>query len=326
MVGELAASSVICREITENDLDGVARLLAKGFGIHSLADWQHACRQLLARPWPSDCARFGWMLEAEGRVVGCLLTIFTTIQIDGRSELRCSPSSWFVDEKYRGHSMRIARQGFHASELNETELTYINSTPSPATYGMLKHLGFQPYCKGYYMAFTAATPSARKVQVREFNGDAATSQGLLDGEAQLLADHRSQGCISLVCDTGDEVLPFVFIARQLYLPYGSLIYCRSVSDVVTHAGPIGRFLARRGIPLLAIDSDGPIPGLIGHFFDNNPKFYKGPRSPRLGDLAYTELAMFPSLFHCRWGRRNREVKAWTAMTEMPTKIEQSSGF
>jgi hypothetical protein len=86
-----------------------------------------------------------------------------------------------------------------------------------------------------------------------------------------------------------------------------LIYCRQTSDFIRFSGSIGGFLARRGIPLIAIDSNGPIRGLAGRFFDKRPKFYKGSTPPRLGDLAYTELALFSSLFHCGWSRPTKEL-------------------
>jgi hypothetical protein len=42
-----------------------------------------------------------------------------------------------------------------------------------------------------------------------------------------------------------------------------------------------------------IDSNGPISGLVGKYLkDYMPKYFKGRVSPRLGDLAYTEVAMF----------------------------------
>jgi hypothetical protein len=44
--------------------------------------------------------------------------------------------------------------------------------------------------------------------------------------------------------------------------------------------------------LVAVDANGPIAGLIGTFRRGNmPKNFKGPKRPRLGDIAYTEYAM-----------------------------------
>jgi hypothetical protein len=49
----------------------------------------------------------------------------------------------------------------------------------------------------------------------------------------------------------------------------------------------------RGRPLIIVDSNGPISELAGVYFDGiSPKYYKGQEKPRLGDLAYTEAALF----------------------------------
>jgi hypothetical protein len=89
--------------------------------------------------------------------------------------------------------------------------------------------------------------------------------------------------------------PFIFRPRfhKGIVPSLQLVYCRDIDDFVRCAGPIGRFLALRGRPFVLIDSNGPISGLVGKYFDGRmPKFFKGPDRPRLGDLAYTEAAMF----------------------------------
>ena len=53
----------------------------------------------------------------------------------------------------------------------------------------------------------------------------------------------------------------------------------------------------RGRPFVLIDANGPIPGLPGKYFGGkSPKYFKGPTPPRLGDLAYTEMAMLPDLY------------------------------
>ncbi len=58
-------------------------------------------------------------------------------------------------------------------------------------------------------------------------------------------------------------------------------------------GRFGRYLALRGRPFLVLDASDPIAGLTGRYFDGTmPKFFRGPVRPRLGDLAYTETALF----------------------------------
>jgi hypothetical protein len=72
-----------------------------------------------------------------------------------------------------------------------------------------------------------------------------------------------------------------------------MVYCRDVDRFVVYAGPIGRYLAARGRPLVMLDANGPIIGLVGKYFDGRmPRYFRGPNRPRLGDLAYTETAMF----------------------------------
>jgi len=72
-----------------------------------------------------------------------------------------------------------------------------------------------------------------------------------------------------------------------------LVRSRISMSSIRFSRPIGSFLALRGRPPALIDSNGPIPGLTGRYFEGvAPKYFKGPEKPRLGDLAYTEAAMF----------------------------------
>ena len=47
-----------------------------------------------------------------------------------------------------------------------------------------------------------------------------------------------------------------------------------------------------GANFVVIDAVGPMPGLPGFYLPGRPKYFKGPERPRLGDLAYTEAALF----------------------------------
>ena len=76
------------------------------------------------------------------------------------------------------------------------------------------------------------------------------------------------------------------------VPYAYLPYCRRLDDFVRFAGSLGRLLARHGYLLVAIDANGPVTGLIGWYFDDAPKYFKGPNQPDLGDIAYSERVMF----------------------------------
>ncbi len=113
-------------------------------------------------------------------------------------------------------------------------------------------------------------------------------------EQEVLRQHAEHGCISLWCVTSEHAYPFVFrprLAKGL-IPCAQMIYCRDIADFVRFAGPIGRYLARRGRPFVIVDANEPLPGLVGTFRRGSmPKYFKGPQRPRLGDLAYTEYAV-----------------------------------
>jgi hypothetical protein len=131
--------------------------------------------------------------------------------------------------------------------------------------------------------------------VKVLSGPACPNAALEACERDLLSDHAAYGCFILWCVTADRAHPFVFRPRAMkgISICAQLIYCRDIEDFIRFAGPIGRYLTLRGKPLVIVDSNGSIPGLIGKYLAGwMPKYFKGPDRPRLGDLAYTESAMF----------------------------------
>src|SRR5580692_10443639 len=66
---------VRCRQIRQSDLDAVADLLARGFPAKPRKYWTSALDRLAGRSAPEGCPPFGYLLEAEGAVVGALLLI-----------------------------------------------------------------------------------------------------------------------------------------------------------------------------------------------------------------------------------------------------------
>jgi hypothetical protein len=66
-----------------------------------------------------------------------------------------------------------------------------------------------------------------------------------------------------------------------------------MDDYFHCAGAIGRYLLRRGKPVIIIDANGPVAGLPGVYTEaRGRKYFKGPHRPRLGDLSDTELAIY----------------------------------
>jgi len=276
---------VRCRPVAEGDLHAVAALLTAGFPDRSCAYWERALEALRRRPAPAGYPPFGYLLESEGAVVGVLLLIFT----EAGGKVRCNVSSWYVDPAYRAHAAPLV-----SSALKFKEVTYLNISPAENTWPILEAQGYRRYCEGQFAGIPALSLKGFGASVRAYRPQRDAAR-LPAAEAQLLQDHLDAGCVVLMVQRGARVLPFVFLPRRVK-GLGrtlQLVYCRDTADFTENAGPIGRFLLRRGIGVVLCDGEGPIAGLVGRFFkDRSPKYFKGADRPRLNDLAYTEAVLF----------------------------------
>jgi len=286
----LQAKPCVCREIREEDFDQIAKMLVEGrFQNRSRRYWQMVRERLVAHSAPASYPKFGYLLEAEGRVVGVIFSIFTAFHGSSWPKVRACTSSWYVDPEYRGRGLRLARE-----VAKFQDVTYLNPTPGADTYAVMRLLKYTKRSSGHFLSLPWLSRGAPGAKVKAFV-DGSEFAGRLDPQdIAILSSHRNYGCISLVCEIGARVYPFVFLRRlsRRRMPYAQVIYCCEPSSVIRCAGPVGRYLAVRGLPLLAMDSNGPIRGMIGKFMKDRPRFYRGPVCPRWGDLAYSELALF----------------------------------
>jgi hypothetical protein len=283
-----SASKLRVRQIGEADTQQVVDLLARGFPGRPREFWLRIMACLTKRPPFIGLPKYGYLLEADS-IVGVILQIFSNQRSDYKSAIRCNVSSWYVEPHFRSYASLLV-----AKALSYPDVTYLNITPASNTLPMLEAQGYSQYSKGIFVA-APALQIRGKTDARVVK--AAEHQASRDEQADhnLLMDHAEYGCISLWCETADRAYPFVFRPSVVkgVIPSAQLIYCHDVDDFVRFAGSVGRFLAYRGRPLVLVDSNGRIPGLIGKYLDAKmPKYFRGVDRPRLGDLAYTETAMF----------------------------------
>ena len=273
---------VRCRQIKPADLEAVADLLTRGFPAKPRKYWTTALGRLSRRGAPEGCPRIGYLLEADGQVVGALLLIFS----EPGGQVRCNLSSWYVVPEHRAHAAVLAAM---ATKLKH--VTYINTSPAPHTWPILKAQGYVQYSAGQFLAL----PALGRGRGRARRLSHGRADRLLP-EYDLLRSHAEAGCEVLVCDTSAGAIPFVFLRRRIArgaLPAMQLIYARSTASFATCAAPLGRFLAMRGAPFVICDADTAVPGLPGLIFkERGPRFFKGPARPRQNDLAFTEMVVF----------------------------------
>jgi hypothetical protein len=286
-------SKIRCRQIGESDLDAVMRLLARGFPGRPRRYWANGLRRLGERVAPEGYPRYGYLLEADGIAVGCVLVLCTTLAGGDETQTRCNLSSWYVEPEFRSHASSLI---FFA--LRHKQATYVNVTPARHTWPTVEAQGFKRYCSGLFFAVPALSRSAETVTVRQIGASAPPPDLAAMPEIELLTAHAGYDCLSLVCSAADGDHPFIFNpfrirSGRIPLPGMRLVYCREVAEFVRFAGPLGRFLLRRGKPCVVLDSNGHVDGLAGLYTAaKGRKYFKGAHSPRLGDLAGTELVLF----------------------------------
>jgi hypothetical protein len=296
-----APPKIRCRRIEDADADRVVTLFTRGFGARRTRRfWERVIACLATRTAPADAPRFGYLLESDGAAVGAILQIFSTLRAGGaganeKATTRCNVSSWYVDPAFRSYAPLLVSQA-----LKQTGVTYLNISSIPHTRPIVEAQGYVRFSNGVFVALPGLSRAPSGIQARIIAADARPQAAQLQApfeahERDLLRDHADYGCMSLWCETRERAYPFVFRERRVkgLISCAQLIYCGDVADFVRFARPLGWYLARRGRPLVILDANGPIRGLVGKYFDQTmPKYFKGPAPPRLGDLAYTETALF----------------------------------
>ena len=283
------AQGLRCRQIGETDIPAIAALLARGFQKRNRQFWLRALEQLKRRNYPPSLPKYGYLMESGGRPVGALLLICATMRDKDAITTRCNLSSWYVEPKFRTYATLLVSQA-----LQHKDVTYLNVSAAPHTWPIVEAQGFSRYCDGIFLAVPILSGLFGGEQVNVLDGHERPEVAFDNFEQQILLQHAAFGCTSLWCVTSDRAYPFIFRPRMIeaIIPSAQLVYCRDLADFGRFAGPIGRFLALRGRVFVLVNSNGRIPGLVGKFFrDRMPKYFKGSQRPRLGDLAYTEIAV-----------------------------------
>jgi hypothetical protein len=281
------------REIVDEDAETLAKFLGTGIGYPSRY-FSQVLQRLAQHPTPTGFPKYGYVLETDGRIVGAILLIFSTIWTDDAPALRCHVTSWCVEPEFRPYAAL-----FFSKALNHRDVTYINTSARLHARPIIKAQGFSQYSKGQFIAFPVFSfwSRSKDSRAKTVDGDKIPNASFEPHELDLLKAHSGYGCICLWCETPERAYPFVFHQRLLkgFLPAVQLVFCRDIEHLVRFALPIGRYLAARGKFVVRIDSNGPIPGLVGKYIDGlSPRYYKGPK-PCLGDLSYTQGVMCPDI-------------------------------
>jgi hypothetical protein len=282
-------TAVRLRQIKEADLPAVAELLNEGFPTRSRAYWLRGLHRMGVRPRSEQHPTYGYLLEGDRTPVGAILLLFSDVPSTSGIIVRCNVSSWYVRPEFRIFASLLI-----TSTTKNKDVTFFNISAIPTTWPTVEAQGFSVYCRGQMYAFAFLRRPVKPVKIEVFDA-ATTSLNVTDRE--ILNQHAAVGCLSIVVRCKDKLYPFVFQKHYVkrLIPIYRLTYCRDVNEFMRFAGNLGRFLLNRGCIWIQLDANGAIPGLIGWYTEKRGRKYaKGPHTPRLGDLSFTETAFFDS--------------------------------
>jgi hypothetical protein len=144
----------------------------------SAAAWASAA----VPPWPVDAPNRGYMLEADGRVVGAHLAFYSERLVDGHPVRFCNLGAWCVEESYRAHAVKLLR-----ALLKQDGYAFTDLSPSGSVVPLNERLRFTHLDTTTDLVPCLPYPSRpRRITVTTGANVAAR---LPDGQRRLHADH-----------------------------------------------------------------------------------------------------------------------------------------
>jgi len=277
----------LIRQIGERDLPQVATLLTESFPRRSRSYWETGLAKLGARPSLPGRPRYGYVIDDDG-IRGVLLAISSRHGKEGEEMTMTNISSWCVAPSHRGP----AAATLYAHAASGSGVTYTNLSAAPHTLKIITRLGFQEWTAGQIVGIGRGTSP-------DFSGivsvEDATSEGLSAREVAVLRDHQELACLAFCVRIKDRVAPVIFLRRKVQgiIPCAQLIYCRHLRDFLDHSRAINVHLARMGYPLLILDANGPVQGVLGRYVPGKAaKYFKGTKPGLDVDHTYSEMVYF----------------------------------
>jgi hypothetical protein len=272
------------REITEDDLDAIRKLLVEGFP-QSGSYWRKGLANLGSLPPVEGFPRYGYLVDADQEPQGVLLTITSDRGADG---VRTHLSSWYVREGYRHFALLLLR---HTLELQNT--TFVNPSPADHVVRVLEVFGFEPYTAGMAVLDLRNTMRRRPSRGVVQRVRASDLADLSESERRIAEDHLRMGCGVLRLETDERTGLLIHRRKWIKrsLPCSQVIHTDPFL-LLQLAGPVMRALASYGSLLALFDVGADDEPAIERVFRRGVRYFKGAKAPAVGDLTYSELAVF----------------------------------
>lgn len=123
------------RPVTDDDLPAVAAFLSANLNQRvSPEAWIRAVRV----PWAVDAPNHGFLLEADGEVVGAYLAYYSERSVEGRTVRFCNLGAWCVLEAHRFRGLALLK-----ALLAQDGYTFTDLSPSGSVIPLNRRLGFE---------------------------------------------------------------------------------------------------------------------------------------------------------------------------------------
>jgi hypothetical protein len=286
-----AERSVEVRPITPPQVDQAAQFLHRKLNVRlTPAMWAAAIRQ----PWRQEAPNHGFMLLADGRVVGVYVAFYSHRQIEGRIEKFCNLAAWCVLDQYRSHGLKLLR-----TILSQERYTFTDLSPSGNVVPLNARLNFRHLDTS--TALVANLPWPGWLTRTRIISDPTSIEARLAGrDLQIYADHRhAMAACHLVVEHAGQYCYVIFRRdRRKNLPLFASILFISNPDLFrrTARHVYSHFLTKFGIVATLAERRvvGSYPRFAIPLRSPRPRMF---RSPRLRDgeidYLYSELTCVP---------------------------------
>ncbi|WP_102961383.1 GNAT family N-acetyltransferase [Mangrovicella endophytica] len=240
--------SAVVRPATEVDIAGVVDLLHTHMNPKIPPErW----RRILDYPWRPEGVERGWLVEADGRIVGFMATIYSDRLTPSGWRRFCDLGSWYLLREHRGSGVGDA---LLQAGMAQPDVTYATMTARAATGRKIRALGFG-ILDDSRLLFRPRAGERGALQV-ETDPDRIAPH--LDAWHQaILAHHRAFNLRHALLRTQDGhgcYLVYQVKLKGEAVAYHEILHASDRSILALHAQAVADVLVEGETGVLAIDS------------------------------------------------------------------------
>lgn len=223
--------------------------------------------------WSAEAPNHGFLLEADGAVVGVQLAFYSEREVAGGLVRFCNLAAWCVLEPYRSHGLRLLR-----AALSQRGLVFTDLSPSGAVVALDERLRFQHL--DTTTALVANLPGPRRARVIT---DLDEIERRLHGaDRTVFRDHRRARAahhVLLETRSGEQCYVLYRRDRRRRLPlFASLLHVSDPALLRRCRHDLARHLIGRRLPFtlaeLRVVGERPAGSIL--LRHPRPKLFRGP--------------------------------------------------